>query len=105
MGIILHEQSTLNTRLRKRTPAGDYDATFKVVDQLVRELMDDLIELQGVSAADAAKIPAGIGAPCSVFCVILGTGVGGGLVYQGQPLSGVSGICGEWGHNTLPLAA
>jgi fructokinase len=41
----------------------------------------------------------------SVFGVILGTGVGGGLVYQGQPLSGVNGICGEWGHNTLPLAA
>ncbi len=41
----------------------------------------------------------------SVFGVILGTGVGGGLVYQAQPLSGVNGICGEWGHNTLPLAA
>jgi hypothetical protein len=41
----------------------------------------------------------------SVLGVILGTGVGGGLVYDGQLLRGVNGICGEWGHNTLPLNA
>jgi fructokinase len=41
----------------------------------------------------------------SVFGVILGTGVGGGLVYQGRLLCGVNAICGEWGHNTLPLSA
>lgn len=38
----------------------------------------------------------------SVFGVILGTGVGGGLVYQNALLQGPNGICGEWGHNSLP---
>jgi len=38
----------------------------------------------------------------SVFCVIIGTGVGGGLVIHGQPLSGPNAIAGEWGHNPLP---
>ena len=41
----------------------------------------------------------------SVFGVILGTGVGGGLVYEGRLLSGVNAICGEWGHNPLALGA
>ncbi len=38
----------------------------------------------------------------SVFCVIIGTGVGGGLVVRGQPLAGPNAIAGEWGHNPLP---
>jgi fructokinase len=38
----------------------------------------------------------------SVFGVILGTGVGGGLVVNGQLLSGPNAIAGEWGHNPLP---
>jgi len=38
----------------------------------------------------------------SVFCVIIGTGVGGGLVIRGQPLAGPNAIAGEWGHNALP---
>ncbi|MGB1580712.1 MAG: ROK family protein [Nevskiales bacterium] len=38
----------------------------------------------------------------SVFAVILGTGVGGGLVYEGKLLSGPHAITGEWGHNPLP---
>jgi fructokinase len=37
-----------------------------------------------------------------VFAVILGTGVGGGIVVRGRPLSGPNGIAGEWGHNALP---
>lgn len=36
-----------------------------------------------------------------VFGVILGTGVGGGLVVDGRPLSGANAIAGEWGHNPL----
>lgn len=39
-----------------------------------------------------------------VFGVILGTGVGGGIVIDGQVLTGVNAIAGEWGHNPLPLA-
>lgn len=38
----------------------------------------------------------------SVFAVILGTGVGGGIVINGQLLSGPNAISGEWGHNPLP---
>jgi fructokinase len=37
-----------------------------------------------------------------VFGVILGTGVGGGLVVNGHPLTGANAITGEWGHNPLP---
>ncbi|MBC8085308.1 MAG: ROK family protein [Hymenobacter sp.] len=36
-----------------------------------------------------------------VFGVILGTGVGGGLVVNGQVLGGFHGLTGEWGHNYL----
>jgi fructokinase len=36
-----------------------------------------------------------------VFGVILGTGVGGGLVIDGKPWSGLHGIAGEWGHHGL----
>ncbi len=38
----------------------------------------------------------------SVFGVIIGTGVGGGLIFQGQLVDGPNGIGGEWGHNYLP---
>jgi predicted NBD/HSP70 family sugar kinase len=36
-----------------------------------------------------------------VFGVIMGTGVGGGVVINGQVLQGRQGIGGEWGHNFL----
>ena len=36
-----------------------------------------------------------------VFGVIMGTGVGGGLVINGEVLNGRQGIAGEWGHNYL----
>lgn len=36
-----------------------------------------------------------------VFGVILGSGVGGGVVVNGQVLNGRQGIGGEWGHNFL----
>ncbi len=36
-----------------------------------------------------------------VFGVIIGTGVGGGVVVNGQVLAGRQGIAGEWGHNFL----
>lgn len=38
----------------------------------------------------------------SVFAVILGTGVGGGLVIDRRLITGRNGIAGEWGHNSLP---
>ena len=39
----------------------------------------------------------------TVFGVILGTGVGGGVVVHGRVLTGPNAIAGEWGHNPLPL--
>lgn len=36
-----------------------------------------------------------------VFGVIMGTGVGGGIVINGEVWSGRQGIAGEWGHNVL----
>lgn len=38
----------------------------------------------------------------SVFGVILGTGVGGGICIGQNLLSGPNAIAGEWGHNALP---
>lgn len=38
-----------------------------------------------------------------VFGIIMGTGVGGGIVVNGQVLQGKHGIAGEWGHNFLDL--
>ncbi len=53
-------------------------------------------------ALSEAKDGAGADA-ASVFGVILGTGCGGGLVFNGALHNGANGIGGEWGHN--PLAA
>ncbi len=48
-------------------------------------------------AADGAG--AGFG---TVFAVILGTGVGGGIVANGRLLEGPNRVAGEWGHTPLP---
>jgi fructokinase len=38
----------------------------------------------------------------TVFGVIIGTGVGGGVVVRKQLVRGPNAIAGEWGHNPLP---
>jgi fructokinase len=48
-------------------------------------------------ASDGAARGAG-----TVFGVIAGTGVGGGVVVDGKVLNGAHGIGGEWGHIPLP---
>ncbi len=75
-----------------------------------RQLRIDLETRLGVSvlcANDAncfalaeAMLGAGRGAR-TVFGVIIGTGVGGGVVINGEALHGAQGIAGEWGHNVL----
>lgn len=40
----------------------------------------------------------------TVFGVILGTGVGGGIAVHGRVLEGANAVAGEWGHNPLPWA-
>jgi fructokinase len=52
-------------------------------------------------ALSEASDGAAAGATC-VFGVIVGTGTGGGVVVNGQPLTGPNAIAGEWGHNGLP---
>ena len=54
-----------------------------------------------VSTLSEAQDGAGAG-HTTVFGVIIGTGCGGGVVVNGQLLSGPNAIAGEWGHNTLP---
>ena len=70
--------------------------------RLQADLEADL-NLQFVMANDAncfalaeATLGAARGFP-TVFGVILGTGVGGGVVVNGQVLNGCHGIAGEWG--------
>jgi fructokinase len=41
----------------------------------------------------------------TVFGVILGTGVGGGLAVRRRIIVGANAIAGEWGHNPLPWSA
>ena len=36
-----------------------------------------------------------------VFGIIMGSGVGGGIVFEGKVWNGCHGIAGEWGHNYL----
>lgn len=40
-----------------------------------------------------------------VMGLILGTGVGGGLIFNGKPITGKSYITGEFGHMRLPVDA
>jgi fructokinase len=51
-------------------------------------------------AADGAAAGA-----ATVFGVILGTGVGGGIVIDGKLITGANAIAGEWGHSPLPWPA
>jgi len=76
-----------------------------------RPLLDDLNAAlnQRVRIANDANcfalsetwVGAGRGAHV-VFGVILGTGVGGGIVVDGQLLGGANAVAGEWGHTPLP---
>jgi fructokinase len=52
-------------------------------------------------ALSEAMDGAGAGARV-VFGVIVGTGVGGGIVVNGETLLGRNAVAGEWGHNPLP---
>ena len=66
------------------------------LDRPVR-LMNDANCFAISEATDGAAAGAHV-----VFGVILGTGVGGGIVVDGQVLVGANLIAGEWGHNPLP---
>ena len=82
-----------STRLNGRPLRADLE------QRLGREvrLQNDANCLAVSEASDGAAAGSGI-----VFGVILGTGVGGGVVIDGKPLTGAQAIAGEWGHNPLP---
>ncbi len=76
-----------------------------------RPLLHDLVAALGARvrvandadcfAVSEAADGAGTGA-ATVFGVVLGTGVGGGVVVNGALLGGRNGLAGEWGHTPLP---
>ena len=82
--------------------------TVALNGQPVRQALEMLLKREVRIANDAncfalseAVDGAGKGA-ASVFGVILGTGVGAGVVINGQIVNGLHAIAGEWGHNPLP---
>lgn len=91
-GLIRNANSTC---LNGRPLQADLEA---VLARPVR-LANDANCLAMSEATDGAARDAG-----SVFAVILGTGVGGGLVVNGALLEGCNAVAGEWGHNPLPCA-
>lgn len=76
------------------------DFATDMSDSLNRELR--LANDANCFALSEAIDGAGFGA-ASVFGVILGTGVGGGLVLNGEIINGPRSIGGEWGHCALPF--
>lgn len=74
------------------------------LDRLLAAALDRPVRLANDAncfALSEARDGAGAGA-ATVFGVILGTGVGGGIVVGGHVLAGGNGNAGEWGHNPLP---
>lgn len=83
------------------------NSTWLIGEALDRDLAERLarpVRLENDAncfALSEAVDGAGAGAR-SLFGVILGTGVGGGLVVDGRLITGLNAIAGEWGHNPLP---
>ncbi|RTL57943.1 MAG: ROK family protein [Rhodocyclaceae bacterium] len=107
----LHQRGTLGIGIPgSETAAGlikNANSTCLIGKPLRRDLQA-LLQREVRIANDAncfalseAADGAGAGA-ATVFGVILGTGVGGGIVADGKLLAGANGIAGEWGHNPLP---
>jgi fructokinase len=85
-----------STRLNDRPMKADLE---RALDREVR-MQNDANCFAVSEASDGAAAGQEI-----VFGVILGTGVGGGVVIEGRPLTGAQAVAGEWGHNPLPHPA
>ena len=73
------------------------------VKEDIEERLGRRIEIQNDAncfAMAEAMLGAGRG-HAFVFGVILGTGCGGGMVYNGRVISGLQGLGGEWGHMSI----
>ena len=85
------------------------NSTWLIGQPLQRDLAERLArDVRMLNDADCFALSeatdgAGAHAP-TVFGVILGTGVGGGVVVHGRVVQGPNLIAGEWGHNPLPWA-
>lgn len=85
------------------------NSTYLIGKPLQADLEADLqtrVELANDAncfALAEARLGSGQGA-ATVFGIIMGTGVGGGVVVDGRALHGCQGIAGEWGHNCLDPA-
>jgi fructokinase len=88
-------QNSNSTWLNGRPLAADLDAA---IGRAVRMAND-----ANCFALSEAIDGAGVGAR-GVFGVILGTGCGGGLVFDRKIIAGAHSIAGEWGHTPLPWA-
>jgi glucokinase len=68
-------------------------------EQLTERIHLPLIVDNDANAAAWAEYRFGAGQNASVLvCITLGTGIGGGLVIDGQLFRGAYGMAGEWGH-------
>jgi predicted NBD/HSP70 family sugar kinase len=83
--------------------------TTCLIGQPVQRALSERLGCEALLANDAncfalaeATLGCAKGYP-TVFGVIMGTGVGGGLVVNSQVLNGRHGIAGEWGHNLLEV--
>ena len=75
-----------------------------LVEDLQRELQRDIRIANDANCFALSEATDGAAAAAeTVFGVILGTGVGGGVVIRRQLLTGANSIAGEWGHNPLPV--
>lgn len=76
----------------------------------LRDRLEEALELPVVLENDAncaawGEWWQGAGRPFrSMVCLTLGTGIGGGLVVEGELIRGVTGTAGEVGHMTIALA-
>ncbi len=74
----------------------------KLIFDLQRDLGARVIGANDANCFAIAEAQLGAGRGAStVFGVIMGTGVGGGLVIDGKVIYGKQGIGGEWGHNVV----
>ncbi len=78
----------------------------KPLDQDLATILERPVRLMNDAncfALSEASDGAAAGA-ASVFGVILGTGVGGGFVLDGEVVPGAGLVAGEWGHIPMPVA-
>ncbi|QKJ87181.1 N-acetylglucosamine kinase [Paramixta manurensis] len=78
----------------------------RVAETLQRHLARPVVVANDADCFVLAEAVAGKGqGERIVFGAILGSGVGGGLVIDGNIIQGTAGICGEWGHGPIMRTA